>query len=54
MQEDTQLMLVKDLVEDCPFEALRVAALGLMQEVLITKLQVSALLYQSNIKIIAY
>lgn len=39
-QEETQLMLLKDLVDDCPFEAMRVAALGLLQEVLLRKFQV--------------
>lgn len=38
-QEETQLMLLKDLIEDCPFDPMRIAALSLLQEVLVRKFQ---------------
>lgn len=35
--EAIQLMLLKDLIEDCPYEPLRVAAIGILREVLVAK-----------------
>ncbi|KAK4703685.1 hypothetical protein P7C70_g2532, partial [Phenoliferia sp. Uapishka_3] len=39
-QEETQFMLLKDLVEDCPYDAMQVAALALLQEMLLHKFKV--------------
>jgi hypothetical protein len=37
-REHVQLMLLKDLVVDCPFESMRIAAIGILREVVIDKI----------------
>ncbi|KAM0748113.1 hypothetical protein T439DRAFT_74261 [Meredithblackwellia eburnea MCA 4105] len=39
-EESTQLVLLKGLIEECPFESMRIAALGLLQEILGDKFSV--------------
>ncbi|KAI5481537.1 hypothetical protein MNV49_004294 [Pseudohyphozyma bogoriensis] len=38
-KEETQFMILKDLLEDCPYDQLRSAAIGLLREVLSSKFE---------------
>ncbi|ORY74736.1 hypothetical protein BCR35DRAFT_306523 [Leucosporidium creatinivorum] len=38
-KEEVQLMILQDLIEDCPFEQMRVASIGLLREVVAGKFQ---------------
>lgn len=46
-KEDTQFMLLKELVEECPFEGMRIAGWGLWREVLGRKFKEVSFLFFS-------
>jgi hypothetical protein len=37
-REETQLMILKDLIVDCPFDGMRVSAISIVRELVIDKL----------------
>lgn len=36
-KDEIQLMIISDLIKDCPHEQMRVAVIGLLRELLVTK-----------------